>query len=77
MVFMVLNMDAIFNILEKLLNVQTILALLAGTIGGLVIGSLPGLSATMGVALSIPVTFGMDPVAGLKAKSAQRHYTIT
>jgi putative tricarboxylic transport membrane protein len=29
------------------------------------IGALPGLSGTMGVALLIPVTFGMDPIAGL------------
>jgi putative tricarboxylic transport membrane protein len=36
-----------------------------GTLGGIVIGALPGLTATMGVALLIPLTFGMDPVAGL------------
>ncbi|WP_018924998.1 tripartite tricarboxylate transporter permease [Salsuginibacillus kocurii] len=34
-------------------------------IGGIVIGSLPGLSATMGVALLVPLTFGMDPASGL------------
>lgn len=36
-----------------------------GTLGGLIIGSLPGLTATMGVALLIPLTFGMAPVMGL------------
>lgn len=36
-----------------------------GTLGGIVIGALPGLTATMGVALLIPMTFGMDPVKGL------------
>ena len=36
-----------------------------GTAGGIIIGALPGLTATMGVALLIPLTFGMDPVAGL------------
>ncbi|MFS4436620.1 tripartite tricarboxylate transporter permease [Paracoccaceae bacterium GXU_MW_L88] len=36
-----------------------------GTLGGLVIGALPGLTATMGVALLIPLTFGMTPVMGL------------
>lgn len=36
-----------------------------GTLGGLIIGSLPGLTATMGVALLIPLTFGMTPVMGL------------
>lgn len=41
----------------------TILA--AGTIGGLVMGALPGLSPTMAVALLIPFTFHMQPAAGL------------
>ncbi|MGG1662007.1 tripartite tricarboxylate transporter permease [Brevibacillus sp. NRS-1366] len=32
---------------------------------GIIVGALPGLTATMGVALLLPVTFGMDPVSGL------------
>ena len=32
---------------------------------GITIGALPGLSAAMGVALLIPITFGMDPSTGL------------
>jgi putative tricarboxylic transport membrane protein len=36
-----------------------------GTAGGIVIGALPGLTATMGVALLIPLTFGMDPIKGI------------
>ncbi|NRB54486.1 MAG: tripartite tricarboxylate transporter permease [Salinicola sp.] len=36
-----------------------------GTLGGIVIGALPGLTATMGVALLIPLTFGMAPILGL------------
>ncbi len=36
-----------------------------GVIGGMIIGSLPGLTATMGVALLVPLTFGMNPVSGL------------
>jgi len=44
---------------------QSLLVLLAGTVAGLIIGALPGLSSTMGVALAIPLTFGMDPKTGL------------
>ena len=40
-------------------------AIFVGVFGGTVIGALPGLTATMGVALLIPLTFGMDPVIGL------------
>ncbi len=36
-----------------------------GTIGGLILGALPGLSPTMAVALLIPFTFHMEPAAGL------------
>ena len=40
-------------------------AIIASTTLGIVIGCLPGLSAAMGVALLLPVTFGMDPGTGL------------
>ncbi len=41
------------------------LALLAGVIGGLFVGAMPGLSATMGVALLVPFTFGMPIMPAL------------
>lgn len=59
-----------FEVLKMFFTVQTIMALLIGTVGGMVIGALPGLSATMAIALLIPVTFGMEPVAGLVMLSA-------
>lgn len=42
-----------------------LLAMFAATVVGVTIGCLPGLSAAMGVALLLPVTFGMDPATGL------------
>jgi putative tricarboxylic transport membrane protein len=36
-----------------------------GVAVGIIVGALPGLTATMGVALVLPLTFGMEPVAGL------------
>ena len=42
-----------------------LLAMIASTALGIIIGCLPGLSAAMGVALLLPVTFGMDPATGL------------
>jgi putative tricarboxylic transport membrane protein len=41
-----------------------------GTIGGMVAGALPGFSATMAVALMVPFTFTMNPVAGLATLGA-------
>lgn len=36
-----------------------------GTFAGIIIGALPGLSTTMGIALFVPFTFSMDPLSGL------------
>lgn len=42
-----------------------LLAMFLSTVLGVTIGCLPGLSAAMGVALLLPITFGMDPATGL------------
>lgn len=55
-------------LIEGVLNVlqfEVIIILLLGSMVGIAIGSLPGLTATMGVALILPVTFGMEPVTGI------------
>lgn len=44
-----------------------LLSTLLGVIGGVLIGMLPGLTSTMGVALLIPLTFSMRPEVGLAA----------
>jgi len=41
------------------------LAMLVGVLGGLFVGAMPGLSATMGVALLVPFTFGMPIMPAL------------
>ncbi len=45
-------------------------ALVIGSIVGLIIGALPGLSANMAVALTVPLTFTMEPVVGISLLSA-------
>ncbi|WP_462380262.1 tripartite tricarboxylate transporter permease [Pseudomonas sp. Marseille-QA0892] len=49
----------------SVLNFQTLLLITGGTLLGIVIGAIPGLTVTMGVALFLPVTFAMSPVDGL------------
>ena len=46
-------------------NVQSLLAILAGLLMGIVVGALPGLSATMAVALLSPFTFFVPPQVGI------------
>lgn len=51
--------------LSVMLTPMSLFAVFVGVTGGIVIGSLPGLTSTMGVALLIPLTFSMPPEAGL------------
>ena len=44
---------------------DVIVAILASAVYGLVVGSLPGLSATMATALLVPVTFWLSPIAAI------------
>ena len=56
------------NIVAGLVNVLTpfnLLAVVVGTALGLFIGAMPGLSATMAIALLLPLTFNMPPATGL------------
>ncbi|HBW38033.1 tripartite tricarboxylate transporter permease [Desulfosporosinus sp. BICA1-9] len=56
---------SISTILTNVFTFNSMIAIFIGIIGGIVIGSLPGLTANMGVALLVPVTFGMETSAGL------------
>ena len=53
------------QLIQNLFSLQSIIGLLVGVVGGIVIGALPGLGATMGIALLIPFTFGMEPAAAI------------
>ena len=54
-----------FQYILPVLSPDVLWVIALGTFGGIIIGALPGLTATMGVALMVPLTFGMDPVKGL------------
>ena len=58
-------MEMIVEAARTLCAPAPLLAVFFGTVGGVIIGAIPGLTATMAVALLIPVTFGMNPVVGL------------
>ncbi|MGB3100915.1 MAG: tripartite tricarboxylate transporter permease, partial [Psychrobacillus psychrotolerans] len=58
-------MDLLLQGLTNVFQPSVIFLLIAGVIVGIIIGALPGLTATMGVALFLPVTFGMEAVSGI------------
>ena len=51
--------------LIQLASPTLLLLCLGGTVAGMAVGATPGLSATVGLALLLPVTFTLDPTSGL------------
>jgi len=57
--------DSLIAGASYLLVPVNVLFLLLGTALGIVFGAIPGLTATMGLALLVPFTFSMEPTTGL------------
>jgi TctA family transporter len=53
--------------MNELFSVQGILALLLGGLYGAIFGAIPGLTATLAIALFIPIAFFLDPAIALPA----------
>jgi putative tricarboxylic transport membrane protein len=54
-----------FENLANALTLTNLALALFGVVAGTVIGSIPGLSATMAVAVLVPITFAMAPASAL------------
>lgn len=50
---------------ELVANFESVFALAGGVLIGVIAGAIPGLSATMAVALTLPFTFTMTPITGI------------
>lgn len=53
------------NALALVFDIHTLIAVFMAAVFGLFVGAIPGLSATMAVALLVPITFSMDPVPAI------------
>ena len=58
-------MDVILEAFSLFLSWQNILVVGIGVAIGTIIGAIPGMTTPMGVALALPFTFSMPPVAGI------------
>lgn len=56
---------SMIGFLGEALSPTNMLLALLGVLGGTIIGALPGLSATMAIAVMVPFTFTMAPASGL------------
>ncbi|MDB5591427.1 tripartite tricarboxylate transporter permease [Enterovirga sp.] len=58
-------MSTVWEAIRLVAATDVVIAILASSIYGLVVGCLPGLSATMATALLVPVTFYLSPIAAV------------
>ncbi|WP_417880638.1 tripartite tricarboxylate transporter permease [Vibrio sp.] len=58
-------LEHLLNGLAVTFSFEVLPVLIFGVLGGIILGALPGLTATMGVAILLPFTFGMEPTAAL------------
>ena len=58
-------MDTLLSGVSILLQWQVIVALFIGSIGGVIIGALPGVGAAVAIAILLPATFAFEPIVGL------------
>ena len=51
--------------LEMLARWDVLVALIVGSIGGVIIGAIPGVGPAVAIAILLPATFSLDPIVGL------------
>lgn len=55
----------LISVVPDVFSLMNLFVLLMGVLGGVIVGALPGLTPTMGVAILVPFTFGMSAETGL------------
>lgn len=58
-------METLLSAFAILARWDVLAALLVGSIGGVMIGAIPGVGAAVAIAILLPATFAMDPIVGL------------
>ncbi len=58
-------MELLISGLAAILRFDVLLALLVGSVGGVIIGAIPGVGPAVAIAIILPATFALDPIVGL------------
>ncbi|WP_434286734.1 tripartite tricarboxylate transporter permease [Celeribacter sp. SCSIO 80788] len=58
-------MEMLLSGLHMLMSLDVLVALLIGSIGGVIIGAIPGVGPAVAIAILLPATFAMPPLVGL------------
>ena len=60
-------MELLLSSIDLIARWDVMAALLIGSIGGVIVGGLPGVGAAVAIAIVLPVTFSLEPIVGLTA----------
>ena len=58
-------MEELISGFFQIFNLETILWIALGEVLGIILGALPGLTATMGIALMVPISFQLSDATGM------------
>ena len=58
-------MEVLLSGIEVLSRWDVVVAILVGSIGGVIIGAIPGVGPAVAIAILLPATFSLDPIVGL------------
>ena len=58
-------MEILLGAIETLWRWDVLVALLIGSVGGVIIGAIPGVGAAVAIAILLPATFALEPIVGL------------
>ncbi|MEM6941995.1 MAG: tripartite tricarboxylate transporter permease [Pseudomonadota bacterium] len=58
-------MESFISGIELLMRWDVCMALVIGSVGGVIIGAVPGVGAAVAIAILLPATFSLDPIVGL------------
>ncbi len=58
-------METLLSAVDLLARWDVLVALLVGSIGGVIIGAIPGVGPAVAIAILLPATFSLEPIVGL------------
>lgn len=58
-------MELLLSSLDIISRWDVIAALMIGSIGGVIVGGMPGVGAAVAIAIVLPITFSLEPIVGL------------
>ncbi len=58
-------MEPVLSAIDMLASIEVLIALLIGSVGGVIIGAVPGIGPPVAIAILLPATFALEPIVGL------------